>query len=104
MTTIDYEQVLLLIGQAAGALTRPEIRDRLAVGLRDGHLKAGYITLLRDQLSAVLRQTGLEQPISDGRLVEIRDELLPAQGERLDCIAYARAVLREAGVEAARRA
>ena len=34
-------------------------------------------------------------PLPDGRIVEIRDEHLPSQGETFDCIAFARAVERE---------
>jgi hypothetical protein len=33
------------------------------------------------------------QPLSDEQIVEIRDEHLPNQGERFDCIAFARAVI-----------
>lgn len=32
-------------------------------------------------------------PLTDDQIVEIRDEHLPSQGERFDCIAFARAVL-----------
>jgi len=59
---------------------------------------AHYVRKLRTQLTDLLRESGIEQPMSDERIIEIRDELLPSQGEAFDTIAFARAILKARGL------
>lgn len=55
---------------------------------------ANYVRKLRNQMIALLHESGIEPDLSDERIIEIRDALLPSQGEPFDCIAFARAVLK----------
>jgi hypothetical protein len=57
---VRHEHLLILLGELAGALTLGPHRERLTQQVREGKLKAGYVTLLRDQLSRVLRDSGVE--------------------------------------------
>jgi hypothetical protein len=38
------------------------------------------------------------QPLTEARIIDIRDEHLPSQGESFDCLAYARAIERAHGI------
>lgn len=60
-TSLRHEELLLLLGELTGALTLGPHRERLTQQVREGKLKAGYVTLLRDQLSRVLRESGIER-------------------------------------------
>lgn len=57
---MSYEQLLLRLGQLAGTLSRDDGRERLTHQLRSGHLKAAYVTLLRDLLTRALVESGRE--------------------------------------------
>jgi hypothetical protein len=62
---LRYENLLVRMGELAGALSRPENHQQLTQHLESARLKAGYITLLRDQLTRVLVDSGRE---SEGAL------------------------------------
>lgn len=45
-------------------------------------------------MTPYLDRTDAAEMLTDERIIEIRDELLPSQGESFDCIAFAHAILR----------
>lgn len=57
---LGYHHVLLMLGQAAGALTRHEVAGQLVQQMRSGKLNAGYVAHLRDQLTRALVDSGRE--------------------------------------------
>jgi hypothetical protein len=94
------QELLLDLGKVGGAMSLYENRAGLLHLLEHpepGSERVGfYLVMLHAELGAFLRHSGLLPPISDERIVEIRDAMLPSQGEPFDCIAFARAILKGA--------
>lgn len=96
----NYEQLLLSLGMAMGALMDESNRQALAEAVRSGQLNPAYLAMLRDMLASVLRRAELGRGVfsdvpglTDEQIVAIRDTLLPSQGDSFDAVAFARAVL-----------
>lgn len=76
MEKIGTEELLLVLGRLTGSLTRDEKRREIIALLMDpppgGDRIGAYLVLLRDQLTWLLRDGGVEKPPSDERLLQIR--------------------------------
>ena len=55
-----YESLLLTLGMCLGALSDETVAARLADSLRNNTLNPAYIQRLRDRLTAVLVEAGVE--------------------------------------------
>jgi hypothetical protein len=56
----ELHELTFRLGELTSMLMHSDQRQRLTQQVREGKLKAGYVTLLRDQLSLVLRDSGVE--------------------------------------------
>lgn len=57
---MGFDQLVLILGMAHGALTTPANYRMLVSALRSGSLRPTYIDMLRDQLTEILREAGQE--------------------------------------------
>jgi hypothetical protein len=95
-----FADLLLHLGMVSGALTNESCRAEMIALLRtpQGLTTAGYLNYLRDAIGSVLRESSREPPYTPQAplplqlIIEIRDALLPGQGEEFNCVAFAYAI------------
>lgn len=98
-------------------MTTPDLLERMAEALRtadkcmtyfgsepercDDEEAAAWLQI-REALAAYdARGAQEEVALTDEQIIEVRDECLPNQGERFDCLAFARAILARAALKEA---